>query len=139
MFVDKQLLLSDGQDLSQTADTYYSSNAINLSSVVGDIGNGAPTWMVFVVDEAFASSGAATVVFAIIDEEDATLDGSSVVILQTAAIAYTTLTEGKTICIPLPAGLITQQYIGASYTIAGATTTAGTVSAFLSPQPVLNP
>ena len=139
MFVDKQLLLSDSQDLSQTANSYYSTNAINLSSVVGDIGSGAPKWMNIVVDEAFASSGAATVVFAIIDEEDSTLDDDSVVILQTRALAYTLLTEGKIICIPLPAGLITQQYLGMKYTIAGATTTAGKVSSFISTQPVLNP
>ena len=139
MFVDKELLLSDSQDLAQTADTYYSTNAINLSGVVGDVGSGTPLYMNIVVDTAFTSSGSATVVFTIIDEEDSTLDGSSVVILQTRAIAYTLLTEGKTICIPLPAGLITQQYIGMSYVIAGATTTAGKVSSFISTQPVLNP
>jgi len=136
--LDKQCLLSDSQDLGQTANDYYSTYTYNLGDVDGDIGSGAPLWIEFVVDEAFTSAGSATVVIAIIDEADTTLDGSSVVIIQTAALAYTVLTEGKKIALALPAGLITQQYIGVKYTIAGATTTAGTISAYITDKPSIN-
>ena len=138
MYVDKELLLSDAQDLSQVAAAYYSTNAINLSGVVGDPGN-APLYVVICVDEAFTSGGSATVKFEVIDEADSTLDGSSVIILSTRAIAIATLTLGKVIVLALPAGLITQQYLGLKYTIGVATTTAGTVTAFVAKDLPLNP
>jgi len=133
MFVDKQCLLSDSQDLSQTAGSYYSTYAYNLGHTQ-DPGAGRPIGVVFCVDAAFVGSGA-TVQFDIIDEEDTTLDGSSVVIASTRAIAITSLTLGKVFMLPIPAGIITQQYIGVKYTIAVATTTAGTVSAFIAFDP----
>ena len=141
MYVDKDLRLSDSQDLSQTAGSYYSTNAINLSGVVGDIGSGTPLYVVICIDAAFTSAGSATVKFEVIDEEDATLDGSSGVILSTKAFAYddTQIGVGKILVIPLPAGIITQQYLGLKYTIGAATTTAGTVSAFVALQSPLNP
>lgn len=139
MFVDKECLLSDSQDLSQTANSYYSTYCYNLGSTKGDPGSGNTLYVVICVDEAFASAGAATVQFCVIDELDTTLDGSSRIIVQTDDIAYTTLTLGKVIVIPIPAGLITQQYLGLRYDIGTATTTAGTVSAFIALQPPLNP
>ncbi len=131
MILDKLLEFSDGQDLSQAQGSFYSTNAINLSTTTGDPGAGNPLAVVIAVDEAFTSAGSATVVFAVIDEADATLDGSSVVIVQTAAYAIASLTEGKIIVILIPAGLITQQFLGLKYTIGTATTTAGTVTAHL--------
>lgn len=139
MYVDKQCLLMDAQDLGQVAGDYYSSYAYNLGSVVGDIGSGNPLYVVICVDEAFASAGSATVKFSVIDEADTTLDSSSVEIVSTDTIAYTTLTAGKVIAIPIPAGLITQQYLGLRVDIGTATTTAGTVTAFVALQPPLNP
>ena len=139
MYVDKQCLLSDSQDLSQVAGDYYSTYAYNLGSTTGDPGSGRPLYVVICVDVAFTSAGSATVTFAVIDEADATLDSGSVVIVQTAAIAIASLTAGKTIVIPVPAGLVTQQYLGLKYTIATATTTAGTVVAFVALDAQLNP
>jgi len=140
MYLDDELVVSDSQDISQVAGSYYSSYAVNVGASV-DIGAGNPLHMVFVIDAALDSSGgAATCVFAVIDEADATLDGSSVVIAQTKAMTETELYAGKTFSIPLPAGIITQAFIGAKYTIAGETSTAGTVTAFLSNQPApVNP
>ena len=139
MYVDKQCLLSDSQDLSQDAGNFYSTYTYNLGSTTGDPGSGNPLYVVICVDAAFTSAGSATVKFVVIDEADTTLDDSSVEIIATRAIAYTTLTAGKVIVIPIPAGLITQQYIGLKYVIGTATTTAGTVTAFVALQPPLNP
>ena len=137
MYVDKQCLLSDAQDLSQDAGNFYSTNTYNLGHTK-DPGTGNPLYVVICVDEAFTSAGSATVKFVVIDEADTTLDDSSVEIIATRAIAYTTLTAGKVIVIPIPAGLITQQYIGLKYVIGTATTTAGTVTAFVALQPPLH-
>jgi len=132
MYVDKQLRLEDSLDLTGTATTQYSTNAINLSGVVGDIGVGSPLYMVICCEVAF--TGAGTVQFNIVDELDSTIDGSSVVIVSTTTIAIASLTLGKVFAIPIPAGLITQQYLGMSYTNSG-TLTAGTISAFLALSP----
>ena len=132
MFVDRQLRLEDSLDLTGTATTTYSTNAINLSGVLGDIGVGSTLYMVICCEVAF--TGAGTVQFNIVDEADNTIDGSSVVIASTTTIAIASLTLGKVFAIPLPAGLITQQYIGMSYTNSG-TLTAGTISAFIALSP----
>ena len=139
MLIDNEALLSSSQDLSQTTGDYYSTYAYDMGSTTGDLGSGAPIYVVICVDAAFTSGGSATVTFNVIDEADSTLDSSSVIIVSTRAIAIATLTAGKVITIPVPAGLITQQFIGLRYDIGTATTTAGTVSAFVSLQPVLNP
>lgn len=131
-YVDKELTLMSGQDLGQAAATYYSDYCINLGSVLGDPGAGQPLWIVIHVDEAFTSAGSATVQFHILDEADTTIDSGSVVIQSTRAHAYTDFTLGKVIAMALPMGIITQQYIGLSCTIGTATTTAGTVTAYMS-------
>lgn len=132
MILDSLLRLSDSEDISQAAGDKYSTSVLNTSTVLGDLGAGETIYAIFCIDAAVTSAGSAgTVVFAIIDEADTTLDGSSVVICQTAPLVVTRLTLGKIIVLPIPTGLITQQYIGAKYTIATETTTAGTVSTFI--------
>jgi len=128
--VDKELLLSDAQDLSQTAGSYYSTNVVDLG-VIRDVGKGKQLYAVICVDEAFVGAGA-TVVFSVIDDNDGTLDASSVVLLSTPALGVAVLTLGRApIVIPIPGNAMTQRYLGMKYVIAGATTTAGTVTAFL--------
>jgi len=133
MILDSLLRLSDGQDLSQAAGSYYSASVLNTATANYDIGAGEALAAIICVDEAFTSGGSATVVFAVIDEADTTLDSDSIVIVETAAIAIASLTLGKIIIIPIPVGLVTQQYLGLKYTIGTATTTAGTVTAFIAP------
>ncbi len=134
MFVDYQLLLSDSQDLSQTQADYSSSNIIDLSSATGrEIGRGKAIAVVITVDEAFDSSGSATVTFHLVVNADEDLTTTPTVLYETPAIAYTALTKGKVIVLPIPVGRIasTDRYFGVIYAIGGATTTAGTCSAFL--------
>ena len=142
MYVDDLLLICEGQQMvGSSAATDYSEATINLSGVVGDPGSGAPLYMIVVVTTAFASSGStATVTFQVRDEADVdVLDSGSTIIVQTDAIIVTTLTEGKVLCIPLPAGLITQQYLGLSCLYGGETVTAGNIDAFIGLHAVLNP
>ena len=130
MILDSLLRLSDSEDISQAAGDKYSTSVLNTSTVVGDLGAGEQLVAIFCIDAAV--TGGTAVVFAIVDEEDTTLAGTSVVICQTAALGMTRLTLGKIIILPIPTGLITQQYIGAKYTITG-TTSTGTVSCFITP------
>ena len=133
MILDSLLKLSDSQDFSQTTGDYYSTNVVN-ASVTRDIGPGEMLALIIVVDAAFTSSSSdATVIFSLIDEADTTLDSSSVEIVKTDLLVVTRLTLGKIIILPIPAGLITQQYLGMRVDIGTDTTTAGTVSAFIAP------
>ena len=130
MILDSLLRLSDSEDISQAAGTKYSTSVLNTSTVLGDIGAGEQLYAIFCIDAAVDGSGA-TVTFNIIDEADTTLDSGSVVIASTGALGVARLTLGKIFVLPIPYGLVTQQYIGASYVIAGATTTAGTVCCWI--------
>ena len=125
MLLDSLLRFSDNEDISQSPGDKYSTSVLNTSTVLGDFGAGEQLYAIFCID--VAVTGGTAVVFAIVDEEDTTLAGTSVVISQTAALGMARLTLGKIIVLPIPAGLITQQYIGAKYTITG-TTSTGTVS-----------
>ena len=141
MYVDKQLQLCDNQEMiGASAASDYGLYCINLSGVVGDIGSGTPLYVIINVTTAFASgSSTGTVVFAVVDEEDSTIDSGSAGIVQTKAILVTALTQGKVIAIPLPAGLITQQYLGLKTTYGTEEVTAGNIDAFVAIQPPLNP
>ena len=62
---------------------------------------------------------------------DAALTTSVDVLQSTGPIAYTALTAGKRIHLSPPAAGLTKRYWGLRYVVAGATTTAGTVTASL--------
>lgn len=143
MIIDKQLLLSDGQDLSQTAGTYVSTNTIDLAtagtvpaafqavgSFPADLGRSMRHLeLVVQVDETFTSGGAATLQVQVITDNDAAL-GSPTVIQSSDTIALATLVAGYRFRVAVPPGLA-ERYLGVQYVIGTATTTAGTCSAFL--------
>ena len=131
MYVDDTLLLCDNQEMIGSATSDYSTYAVNLGTT-RDVGKGEPAFLVINVTTAFTSgTSTGTVCFALVDEEDSTIDGSSVVIVQTAPIIVTTLVAGKVIVIPIPAGLITQQYLGVKATYATEEVTAGKIDAHI--------
>ena len=131
MYVDDHLLLCDGEEMIGSATSVYSAQQINLGNE-RDIGKGETASLVINVTVAYASgTSTGTVVFALVDEEDATLAGTSVVIVQTAPLIVTRLPAGKIIVIPIPAGLITQQYLGLKVTLATEEVTAGSIDAFI--------
>ena len=132
-YVDKLLLLSENQDLSQSQAAYSSSNIIDLEADGREIGKGKPVAVVINVDEAFASAGAATVKFSVVVNDDEDLTTTPTVLVETPAIGYAELTLGKEIVLPIPVGRMPTdaRYLGVVYTIGGATTTAGTCTARL--------
>lgn len=138
MILDRQLLLSENQDLSQNTGTYVSTNTIDLLATgvipgrlgglpVSDIGRGNAPELLVQVTETFTSGTSSTVQAQLITSATDNL-GSPTVIASTAAIAHATLVAGYQFRLAVPPG-IAQRYLGVQYVIGGAATTAGTVTA----------
>lgn len=142
MMLDKQNLISDAQDLSQVIGTYIGTDKIDLG-VAGTmppgfqargnaphyLGQGKEQEILVQIDETFTSGGAATLQVQLISDDDAAM-GTPTVIQETPVLALAALTAGKQFSIAIPPG-ITERYLCLQYVIAGATTTAGTVTAGL--------
>lgn len=136
MILDTLTLLSDDQDLSQVAGTYYSDVYNTLgdagyttsvsapSGVAKDLGKGTPKDFFCRVTETFTSGGAATLVATLQSSADNSTYVDSVV---SKTFALADLVSGADL-LPqhLPHGLL--QYIRVKYVIGTATTTAGTVT-----------
>jgi hypothetical protein len=123
MLLDAQLLFSDGQAVTTTAN---STNVIDLLSN-RDIGAGEDLWLVVVVTEAATAAGAATVTFTM--ETDDNISFSSATTIYTSpAIAKTALTLGaRAIGVKVPR--YTERYLRLAYTVATGPLTAGKFTA----------
>lgn len=134
MYVDKNLVMADSRTMSSASTDVDGLTTVYLGAgAYRDIGKGKPVAVVIVVETAFASAGSATEQFKVIGHTGADIAGAGTVIAETGAIAYTSLTKGKVIAIPIPAGIMgtTLVYLGVRCTTAGATSTNGVCSAFL--------
>lgn len=139
MILDLQNLVSDGQDLSQAAGSYLSTNAIDLTggtftspggygTISRDAAKGEDLNFFVQIDETFTSGGAATLTVELIMSANSDLS-SYVVLHTTPALALATLVAGYLIRIAVPKTGLTSRYLGVRYTIGTATTTAGTCTA----------
>ena len=140
MYVDKQCTL-DSERVVETTNgaSVYSEFAYDMGSTK-DPGGGGVLYIVVCVDDAFASASSdATVVIAVVDDANNGIDSSSIPIVQTDALVVTRLPLGKVIVIPVPYGLITQQFIGMKYTVGVDTTTAGQFTTFIALDALTNP
>ena len=118
-----------GQDLSQVAGPYNSENVIDLS-LARDIGEGHNLYAVFTVTEAFTSGGAATLAIdVVVSAATGLTTPTSVGTVSAQALAALTL--GAQFIVPIKplVGSLGLRYLGAVYTIATATTTAGQMTA----------
>lgn len=139
MLFDKQLMLSEAQDLSQTAATYNSTNVIDLgasgvtgagATLNGNLGLGEPVRMSVQVVEAFAGA-TATVDIRIVGSASSDLS-TPTVLASTGATAVAGLIAGaKPAAVNIYLPPTTLRYLGILYVIATATTTAGTITAGL--------
>jgi len=127
MILDKELLLSDGQEITATA---VSENTIDLSAALRDIGAGEQLYVVVVVDVAAAAGDAAKeLVISLITSAAEELT-SETTILSTPTLTGAVLTKGRVpIVIPIPPG-IAQQYLGLNY-VTDTFGTAFEVTAFI--------
>jgi hypothetical protein len=124
--------------MSSASTTVFGATTIPLGSYnFKDVGAGKPIALVVVVESAFASSGSATETFSLVGHTGADLaTGTPIVLCSTAAIPYDSLTAGKVIVLPMPAGILeitqlTLDYLGMKCVTAGATSTVGACSAFI--------
>lgn len=136
MMVDSRLEFANAADGSQSAGTFLAPNQVDMS-VARDIGNGQPLYLVIQADEAFASSGSATVQFRLRSDNSAAVHATtSTGHIDTGAEAFGTYAAGHTKVIPLPLeGNAYEQFLGLQLIIGAATTTGGTYSAFITSEP----
>ena len=128
---DKNLVVSENQDLAQTVGDYLGTNALDVGESDSKVGNNEDLRIVARSTEDFVGAGA-TVVIAVVDGDAANLSDAEVLV-QTRPltiaelVAYNLLLE---VGIPVP----NKRYLGIQYTIAGATTTAGKITALVNPR-----
>lgn len=137
MIMDTTLQFCNGEAVQGTAATRLEGDVVFLGSVAHDPGAGEPLYLVLQVDTAFASAGAATIQFQLASDaqEAIAADGGATVHWASQVYAYADLVAGWQIVIPLPQGMDYEAYLGLLVVTAGATTTAGAISAFLTLDP----
>ena len=119
--------MSDDQDISQVAGTYYSTNSIDLNVVPRAVGPGEVAKVLFQIAQTVASGGAATLQVSLIESSDEGPPSADIgVIYSSAVLALATLVAGFQIVFPLPLATIAERYLSLRYIIGTATTTAGT-------------
>lgn len=139
MIIDKLTEFCATTAVNAAAGTALVGSQIDTGSVVRDLGNGKPVYLILIVTTAFTSGGSATVAFKLASDASAAVatDGSATDHITTKAFPYTELTAGTKIVRALPAGIPAyERYLGLLCVTATATTTAGSISAFLSHDPM---
>ena len=117
-----------GQDLSQVVGTYNSESIVDLGTA-RDIGEGESLYIVFTVTEAFVGATATVAMNCVVSAAAALTTPTTVGSVSATAVASLTLGAQFVVRInPLVASL-GLRYLGVIYTIATATTTAGTMTA----------
>lgn len=143
MIPDKNLMMSDDQDIGQVVGTYLSDRSIDLwnesalpSDVLGntvpsDPGKGNPVNVLVQITEAVVGT-TSTVEFQLVMADNEALSSNLVVLQSTGAIAEATLVAGYQVMLggTLPPG-ISKRFLGVRYLVAVNTTTAGKVTAFI--------
>ena len=114
--------------------TAYSTNTIDLNNVTPkrDLGAGEPLEVVVTVDVAADHDDSdETYVLDFIQSANANLSSEDILVSMT--VAYSDLTAGAKIHIPIPQGRITKRYIGMKYVLGGTTPTV-TLTAHVIPR-----
>lgn len=140
MILDEHLEFCDAEDVSAAMGTEVIASAIDLQAAGVRLGVGAPAlYLVINVSADFASAGAATVQFRLVSDstDPASSDGSETRHWSSQAFDYTDLTAAsKPIVVPLPGPLPEyERYLQLQVVTAAATTTAGSINAFLTMNP----
>lgn len=126
MFVDKLTLLWDAAALTSDA---ASTNTIDLGAAGNDVSVGEPLALVIQVDVAADyTTGNETYEFQVIQSANADLSSPNILCL--IQPAYSLLTAGAIVVVPIPPGSITKRYLGA-YWNGGGTTPTITVTAWI--------
>lgn len=125
MITDALLRVSEAQAVTATA---VSTNTIDLG-VARDIGEGQSLYMVFTITEPFATLTSLT--FQIVTDDNAALSSPVVIAASgTITLASGNLASGKQHIVRIPPLIssVGERYMGAQYTVAGPSATAGKVT-----------
>ena len=139
MYIDKNLLVSDGQSLATADDTSILSDyCVDLSTSGKSYFTGKPIYAVIILD--LGVTTATSIQFRVVTSTAATGTTDEKVLADSGAIAIGSLTIGVTPIIlaipPLLSG-VTQRYLMLKYTGVG-TVGVGTVTAFFAFEPTTN-
>ena len=134
MYQDYEMEFSSNQDVGQTVGSYISTNLVDIGSgnLAKNIGSGAPIQVVSSVTEAVAGGASSTVEVVAFVNDTENLTGRTD-IASSGAIPVANLGLGEQISLTLPASHpgfddANRRYLGIVYIVAGATTTAGTMT-----------
>lgn len=133
MILDKNLVFTNKVSVAAAAGSALVGDVINLDAANRKIGHGCSLKLCILVTTAFTSGGSATVQFRLMSGAAAAINpASDMDHIMTRAFPIASLTLGARFVVELPASLTNfGQYLGLVVTTAVATTTAGSISAFL--------
>lgn len=145
MIMDKRTEFADAVSVAVGASTINLGDQIDLS-ILEDIGNGQPVYLILTCDTGIITGGAAgTILFRLVSDNTASIavDGSATVhwaskLFVTDDDALNDIDAGETIAvvaIPLGGQATYERYLGVQAVVATTTITAGKVNAFLSLDP----
>lgn len=145
MIMDNTNEFADAVSVAQTAGTYNLGDVIDMT-VVRDIGNGQPVYLVVTVDTEIITGGTAgTIQFQLVSDS-VTTPSTTTQSIHAISEEYVTDdvaandTEMNAGAVPFQIALPVQgqqyeRYLGVQYIVATTTTTAGNVNAFLTLDP----
>lgn len=126
MFLDKQLMFSEGQTVTATAN---STNVVDLNTV-RDIGIGERLYLALIVTEAMTDSGSdTTVAVSLVTDDNESLTTPATV---QALVTIPALAAAGTIYyFPVPQKILNayERYVGLTYTIANGSLSTGKFTA----------
>lgn len=141
---DRELKFSDAQSIAAVAGNVLSTSAYDTwqggsagagtapigGPLLNDIGRDPTPLFCTITEAVTAGGGAATIDFQLVQADDAALGTNLAVVASTGGIAKATLVIGYQPAVPpfIPAGRVTQRWIGMRYVIATNTTDTGKVS-----------
>jgi hypothetical protein len=141
---DKNLIFSDAQSIAAAAgnvlstssyDTWQGGTAGASTPPIGgpllnDIGRDPTPLFCTITEAVTAGGGAATIDFQLVQADDAALTSNLAVVNSTGGLSKAVLVVGYQPAVPpvIPAGRVTQRYIGMRYVIATNTTDTGKAS-----------
>lgn len=146
MIMDERTEFADAVSVAAAAGTALIGDVID-SSVVRDLGNGQPVYLVITVDTEIITGGVAgTLQFQLVSDAQAAIatDGTATVhfasrlfVTDDAAANDSVLNAGGVpVCVALPLeGIAYERYVGILAVTATTTTTAGKINAFLTLDP----
>lgn len=137
MLIDSSFEFADNVSAAAAAGSAVVGSTKTLDVTGRALGTSRNLYLVIIVSVAFASAGAATVQFQFkTDGVTPLVPATSTLHVASEVFAYTALTKGKRIILPIPSGIPLSELYAAVVAVTGtATTTAGSINAFITMDP----